>query len=96
MLPRIFCLVDDRVDVALIADLVEAGVNGIQVRAKELPGRELLALTEADDRRGAAAPGPGRGQRPARCRAGGRRRRSPPRRYAISRYAMPAASRPSW
>jgi len=47
LLPRIFCLVDDHVDVALIADLVEAGVTGIQVRAKELPGRDLLALTEA-------------------------------------------------
>ena len=46
LLPRIFCLVDDRVDRPLIADLVDAGVTGIQVRAKELPGRDLLALTE--------------------------------------------------
>jgi len=46
-LPRIFCLVDESVDRRLIADLVDAGVTGIQVRAKDLPGRDLLALTDA-------------------------------------------------
>jgi len=45
-LPRIFCLVDESVDRGLIADLVDAGVTGIQVRAKELSERELLDLTE--------------------------------------------------
>jgi thiamine-phosphate pyrophosphorylase len=46
-LPRIFCLVSERDDPALLGDLAEAGVDGFQVRAKHVGGRDLMALTES-------------------------------------------------
>lgn len=45
MLPRIFCLVSERDDLSLLPAIAEAGVDGFQVRAKALAGRDLLALT---------------------------------------------------
>lgn len=44
MFPRLFCLVDERVDPALLPVLAEVGVTGFQVRAKRLPDRELAEL----------------------------------------------------
>lgn len=44
--PRLTCLVSDRDDLALLPALADAGVDGFQVRAKELDGRSLMALTE--------------------------------------------------
>jgi thiamine-phosphate pyrophosphorylase len=44
-IPRFFCLVDATRDLALLAPLIDAGVDGFQVRAKGLPDRELLAFT---------------------------------------------------
>ena len=46
MLPRIFCLVGPADDLSLLGDLAAAGVDGFQVRAKELGGRELMVLAE--------------------------------------------------
>ena len=46
MLPRIFCLVSDHDDLSLLSSLAEAGIDGFQVRAKSLGGRELVALTD--------------------------------------------------
>ncbi|TWG94635.1 thiamine-phosphate pyrophosphorylase [Nocardioides sp. J9] len=45
--PRLHCLVSDRDDHALLPVLAEAGVDGFQVRAKELGTRDLVALTRA-------------------------------------------------
>lgn len=47
MLPRLFCLVSGAADLALLPALVEAGVDGFQVREKAYDGRRLLALTRA-------------------------------------------------
>jgi thiamine-phosphate pyrophosphorylase len=46
LLPRIFCLVGPADDLSLLGDLADAGVDGFQVRAKELGGRDLMVLTE--------------------------------------------------
>ena len=46
MLPRIFCLVSDHDDLSLLASLAAVGVDGFQVRATSLGGRELVALTD--------------------------------------------------
>ena len=46
MLPSIFCLVSDREDLSLLPSLAAAGVDGFQVRAKDLGGRDLMALTD--------------------------------------------------
>lgn len=45
-LPRLFCLVAPHDDLALLPELARAGVDGFQVRAKQVPDRELLALTQ--------------------------------------------------
>jgi thiamine-phosphate pyrophosphorylase len=45
--PRFFCLVDATRDLALLPALVGAGVDGFQVRAKELTDVDLLAFTRA-------------------------------------------------
>ena len=45
MAVRIFCLVSDRDDLSLLPALAEAGVDGFQVRAKDVGTRELVALT---------------------------------------------------
>jgi thiamine-phosphate pyrophosphorylase len=45
-LPSIFCLVSDRDDLSLLPSLAAAGVDGFQVRAKDLGGRDLMALTD--------------------------------------------------
>lgn len=51
MLPRIHCITDlpahDEAALDLLASLVEAGVDAVQVRAKGLADRELLAFTRA-------------------------------------------------
>ncbi|MGZ4437250.1 MAG: thiamine phosphate synthase [Nocardioides sp.] len=51
MLPRIHCITDsatpDRAHLDLIARVVAAGVDAVQVRAKTLPDRALLAFAEA-------------------------------------------------
>jgi thiamine-phosphate pyrophosphorylase len=47
VLPRIFCLVSEYDDRSLLPAIVEAGVDGVQVRAKSLGGRALLDLTLA-------------------------------------------------
>ena len=44
-LPRLFCLVSSRDDLALLPALAEAGVDGFQVRDKDATTRELIALT---------------------------------------------------
>lgn len=44
-IPRLFCLVDETVDVTVLPALVAAGVDGFQVRAKAVSDRELLDLT---------------------------------------------------
>src|SRR5688500_463866 len=54
IVPRFFCLVDATRDLTLLSRLIEAGVDGFQVRAKGLPDRELLAFT-----RGVIAAGDG-------------------------------------
>ncbi|WP_183100926.1 thiamine phosphate synthase [Nocardioides pelophilus] len=45
-IPRVTCLVSDRDDLSLLPALVDAGVDGFQVRAKLLDGRALTALAE--------------------------------------------------
>lgn len=45
IVPRFFCLVDATRDLTLLPLLIEAGVDGFQVRAKGLPDRELLTFT---------------------------------------------------
>ncbi len=45
MTARIFCLVSDRDDFSLLPALAEVGVDGFQVRAKDLGTRDLVALT---------------------------------------------------
>lgn len=45
MLPRVFCLVARSNDLTVLPELREAGVEGFQVRDKQLTARELLALT---------------------------------------------------
>lgn len=45
LLPRIFCLVSARDDLALLPAFAELGVTGFQVRDKTASTRELLALT---------------------------------------------------
>lgn len=47
MLPHIFCIVSEYDDRSLLPAIVEAGVDGVQVRAKSLGGRALLDLTLA-------------------------------------------------
>ena len=51
MLPRIHCITDtptpDRAFLDLLVQVVRAGVDGIQVRAKGLTDRELLAFAQA-------------------------------------------------
>lgn len=44
--PRLTCLVSHRDDLSVLTDLAEAGVDGFQVRAKELGGQSLTALAE--------------------------------------------------
>lgn len=46
VIPRIFCLVSDRDDLSLLTSLAAVGIDGFQVRAKSLSGRELVALTD--------------------------------------------------
>lgn len=46
MLARLFCLVDTDHDLSLLPALVDAGVDGFQVRAKGATTRELLDLTD--------------------------------------------------
>lgn len=41
---RVHCLVSDRDDLALLASIAAAGVDGFQVRAKDLDTRDLVAL----------------------------------------------------
>lgn len=43
--PRLSCLVSAADDLSLLPALAEAGVDGFQVRAKDLSTRELVALT---------------------------------------------------
>jgi len=45
MLPRLMCLVSAQDDLGLLPALVEAGVDGFQVRDKVLGGGALVALT---------------------------------------------------
>ncbi|MER7557460.1 thiamine phosphate synthase [Nocardioides sp. NPDC126508] len=45
LLPRIFCLVSARDDLALLPAFAELGVTGFQVRDKTATTRELLTLT---------------------------------------------------
>lgn len=47
MTARLFCLVSERDDHTLLPALAEAGVDGFQVRAKDLTTRGLVALTTA-------------------------------------------------
>ncbi len=47
MTARVLCLVSPRDDHALLPALADAGVDGFQVRAKDLTTRELVALTTA-------------------------------------------------
>lgn len=44
--PRVHCIVSAADDLSLLPALVEAGVDGFQVRAKDLGGRALTMLTE--------------------------------------------------
>lgn len=44
--PRVTCLVSERDDLTVLPGLVDAGVDGFQVRAKTYGGRALCALTE--------------------------------------------------
>ena len=44
-LPRIFCLVSSTDDLSLLSDLARAGVDGFQVRDKDVTTRELVELT---------------------------------------------------
>lgn len=44
---RVHCLVSDRHDLALLASIAAAGVDGFQVRAKDLGTRDLVALVRA-------------------------------------------------
>lgn len=44
-LPRIFCLVSSRDDLSLLSDLAAAGIDGFQVRDKDVTTRELVELT---------------------------------------------------
>lgn len=44
--PRLTCLVSDRDELSLLPALADAGVDGFQVRAKQLHGRALTALAE--------------------------------------------------
>lgn len=44
-LPRIFCLVSSTDDLSLLPDLAEAGIDGFQVRDKDVTTRELVELT---------------------------------------------------
>jgi thiamine-phosphate pyrophosphorylase len=44
-LPRIFCLVSATDDLSLLSDLADAGIDGFQVRDKEVATRELVELT---------------------------------------------------
>ena len=46
MLARIFCLVSDHDDLSLLSSIAAVGIDGFQVRAKALGGRELVALTD--------------------------------------------------
>ncbi|WP_110239521.1 thiamine phosphate synthase [Nocardioides gilvus] len=46
VVPRLFCLVSPDDDLSLLSDLARAGVDGFQVRAKQRPDGELLALAE--------------------------------------------------
>lgn len=43
--PHVMCLVSSRNDLSLLTALVEAGVDGFQVRDKTLEGRALVELT---------------------------------------------------
>ncbi|GAA1505264.1 thiamine phosphate synthase [Nocardioides humi] len=45
--PRLFCLVSERDDLALLPALADAGVDGFQVRAKSLATGDLVALTRS-------------------------------------------------
>ena len=45
--PRIHCLVSDRDDLSVLSAMAQAGIDGFQVRAKDLGGRALVALTRA-------------------------------------------------
>ncbi len=45
VIPRLFCLVSDRDDLTLLPALARTGVDGFQVRAKDLSTRALVALT---------------------------------------------------
>ncbi len=44
--PAVHCLVSQDDDLSILPALAEAGVDGFQVRAKELGGRELTHLTD--------------------------------------------------
>lgn len=44
--PRVHCILSAADDLSLLPALVEAGIDGFQVRAKDLDGRALTALTE--------------------------------------------------
>lgn len=44
---RVHCLVSDRDDLTLLASIAAAGVDGFQVRAKDLGTRDLVALVRA-------------------------------------------------
>lgn len=44
-IPRLFCLVDATSDLALLPALVDAGVDGFQVRAKSLTDAQLVTFT---------------------------------------------------
>jgi thiamine-phosphate pyrophosphorylase len=46
-LPRVHCLVSDRDDLTLLPSIAAAGVDGFQVRAKDLGTRDLVALVRA-------------------------------------------------
>ncbi|MCX6400242.1 MAG: thiamine phosphate synthase [Propionibacteriales bacterium] len=45
--PRVTCLVSEQSDPAVIAELAAVGVDGFQVRSKELDTRGLIELTRA-------------------------------------------------
>ncbi|MDN5744416.1 MAG: thiamine phosphate synthase [Nocardioidaceae bacterium] len=44
---RLFCLVSAADDLSLLPALADAGVDGFQVRAKDLPTRDLVAMTRS-------------------------------------------------
>jgi thiamine-phosphate pyrophosphorylase len=44
-LPRMFCLVSSTDDLSLLSELAEVGVEGFQVRDKDVTTRELVELT---------------------------------------------------